>query len=114
MARLIRSTNLCGGTATSCASWVRTRGVPCRVSISPWVSSTKDAFISFEAFVQMLEATAEEKTMLFPIVILVLTLSPVLIPALVIAFHLVANRRRNSRELVTLVGGQITALATDG
>lgn len=52
--------------------------------------------------------------MLFPIVILVLTLSPVLIPALVIAFHLVANRRRNSRELVTLVGGQITALATDG
>jgi len=28
--------------------------------------------------------------------------------------HLVANRRRNSRELVTLVGGQITALATDG
>ena len=52
--------------------------------------------------------------MLFPIVILVLTLSPVLIPALVIAFHLVANRRRNSRELVTLVRGPITALATDG
>jgi hypothetical protein len=51
--------------------------------------------------------------MLFPIVILVLTLSPVLIPTLVTAFHLVADRRRNSRELVTVVRGPITALATE-
>jgi hypothetical protein len=39
--------------------------------------------------------------MLLPIVILVLILSPVLIPALVTAFHLVA-RRRNSNGFVTV------------
>jgi hypothetical protein len=38
--------------------------------------------------------------MFLPIMIFVLILSPVLIPALVTAFHLVANRQRNSRELV--------------
>ncbi|HEX4558873.1 MAG TPA: hypothetical protein VH166_06725 [Mycobacterium sp.] len=39
--------------------------------------------------------------MLLPIVILVLILSPVLIPALVTAFHLVA-RLRNSNGFVTV------------
>ena len=39
--------------------------------------------------------------MLLPIVILVLTLSPVLIPALVTAFHLV-TRLRNSNGSVTV------------
>ena len=39
--------------------------------------------------------------MLLPIVILTLILSPMWIPALVTAFHLVANRRRDSRELLT-------------
>jgi hypothetical protein len=54
--------------------------------------------------------------MLFPIVIMVLTLSPLLIPVLVTAFHLVADRRRNSREreLMAVVDGPIMALATDG
>jgi hypothetical protein len=52
--------------------------------------------------------------MLLPIVILVLTLSPVLIPALVTSFHLVANRLRNSNELVTVVRRPLTALASDG
>jgi hypothetical protein len=51
--------------------------------------------------------------MLLPILILVLTLSPVLIPVVATAFHLIANRRRNSRELVT-VRGPIATLATDG
>ena len=41
--------------------------------------------------------------MLIPIVILVLILSPVLIPALVTAFHLVANRQRNSNGFVTVI-----------
>ena len=52
--------------------------------------------------------------MLLPILILVLTVSPVLIPALVTAFHLVANRLRNSDESVTVVRRPITAPATDG
>jgi hypothetical protein len=52
--------------------------------------------------------------MLLVIVILVVTLSPVLIPALVTAFHLVTNRLRNSNELVTVVRRPITALAADG
>ena len=51
--------------------------------------------------------------MLLPIVILVLIWSPVLIPVLVTAFHLVA-RRRNSDEFVTLVRRPIPALATHG
>jgi hypothetical protein len=51
--------------------------------------------------------------MLLPIVILVLVLSPLLIPALVTAFHLVA-RRRNSNESMTMVRRPITASATDG
>ena len=51
--------------------------------------------------------------MLLPIVILVLTLSPVLIPALVTAFHIVA-RLRNPDEFVTVVRRPITALGTDG
>ncbi len=51
--------------------------------------------------------------MLLPILILVLTVSPVLIPALVTAFHLVA-RLRNSNEFVTVVRRPITAPATDG
>jgi hypothetical protein len=51
--------------------------------------------------------------MLLPIVVLVLTVSPVLIPALVTAFHLVA-RPRNSNEFVTVIRRSITALATDG
>ena len=54
------------------------------------------------------------QTMLLPIVVLALTLSPLLIPALVTAFHLVANRLRNSNESVTVVRRPITALATDG
>ena len=45
--------------------------------------------------------------MLFPIVILILTLSPVLIPAVVTAFHLVANLRRNSRERLDVVSRDI-------
>jgi hypothetical protein len=53
------------------------------------------------------------QTMLPPIVILVLTVSPVLIPALVTAFHLVA-RLHNSNEFVTVVRRPITAMATDG
>ena len=53
------------------------------------------------------------QTMLLPIVILVLIWSPVLIPVLVTAFHLVA-RRRNSDEFVTLVRRPIPALATHG
>lgn len=52
--------------------------------------------------------------MLLPSVILVLTLSPVLIPTLVSACHFVANRRRDSRELVTVVRGPIIPLATEG
>jgi len=51
--------------------------------------------------------------MLFPIVILVLTLSPLLIPVLVTAFHFVADRRRDSRELATAVSDPISALATE-
>jgi hypothetical protein len=51
--------------------------------------------------------------MLLPILILVLTVSPVLIPALVTAFHLVA-RLRNFNEFVTVVRRPITAPATDG
>jgi hypothetical protein len=51
--------------------------------------------------------------MLLPIVILVLILSPVLIPALVTAFHLVA-RLCNSNGFVTVVRRPITALAADG
>jgi hypothetical protein len=39
--------------------------------------------------------------MFLPIVILTLILSPMWIPALVTAFHAVANRQRASRELVT-------------
>jgi hypothetical protein len=39
--------------------------------------------------------------MLLPIVILTLILSPMWIPALVTAFHVVA-RRRNSNEFVTV------------
>jgi hypothetical protein len=54
------------------------------------------------------------QTMLLPIVILAVTMSPLLIPALVTAFHLVANRLRNSDESVTVVRRPITALATDG
>ena len=53
------------------------------------------------------------QTMLLPIVILVLVLSPVLIPALVTAFHLVA-RRRNSNEVVRVARRRFTALATEG
>jgi hypothetical protein len=45
--------------------------------------------------------------MLLPIVILTLTLSPVLIPALVTAFHLVANRLR-------VVHGPTAAFVTQG
>jgi hypothetical protein len=45
--------------------------------------------------------------MLLPIVILTLTLCPVLIPALVTALHLVANRLR-------VVRGPTAALVTDG
>lgn len=41
--------------------------------------------------------------MLLAIVIFALTLAPVLIPAVVSAFHFVANRRRNSRELRDVV-----------
>ena len=52
--------------------------------------------------------------MLLPIVILVLILSPVLIPALVTAFHVVTNRLRNSNELVMVVRRPITALVADG
>ena len=51
--------------------------------------------------------------MLLPMVILVLTVSPVLIPALVTAFHLVA-RLGNSNEFVTVVRRPITAMASDG
>jgi hypothetical protein len=51
--------------------------------------------------------------MLLPIVILVLIVSPVLIPALVTAFHLVA-RLRDSNEFVTVVRRPITAFATEG
>ena len=51
--------------------------------------------------------------MLLPIVILVLTLSPVLIPAVVTALHLVA-RLCKSNESVTVVRRPITVLATDG
>jgi hypothetical protein len=51
--------------------------------------------------------------MFLPIVILTLILSPVWIPALVTAFHLVA-RRRNSNGFVTAVRRPIAALATDG
>lgn len=40
--------------------------------------------------------------MLFPIALLVMTLSPVLIPALITAFHFVVNRWRNFRETVTV------------
>lgn len=43
----------------------------------------------------------------------VLIVSPMLIPALVTAFHLVA-RLRNPNEFVTVVRRPITALATDG
>jgi hypothetical protein len=43
----------------------------------------------------------EGQTMLLPIVILTLILSPVLIPALATAFHLVA-RLRNANEFVTV------------
>ena len=52
--------------------------------------------------------------MRFPIVILVLTFSPLLIPVLVTAFHFVGNGGRNSRELVAVVGDPIMALATAG
>jgi hypothetical protein len=52
--------------------------------------------------------------MLLPIVILTLILSPMWIPALVTAFHLVANRRRNSNGFVTVIRRPTTALATDG
>ena len=52
--------------------------------------------------------------MLLPIMILVLTVSPVLIPTLVSACHFVANRPRDSRELVTVVRGPFAALATEG
>jgi hypothetical protein len=45
--------------------------------------------------------------MLLPIVILTLTLCPVLIPALVTAFHLVANRLR-------VVRGATAAWVTEG
>jgi hypothetical protein len=47
------------------------------------------------------------ETMLLPSVILTLTLCPVLIPALVTAFHLVANRLR-------VVRARTAALVTDG
>ncbi|MCW2664433.1 MAG: hypothetical protein JWP83_5585 [Mycobacterium sp.] len=50
--------------------------------------------------------------MLLPIAILVLTLSPVLIPALVTAFHLAA-RLRNSNEFVTVHRRPMAALATE-
>ena len=50
--------------------------------------------------------------MLLPIAILVLTLSPVLIPALVTAFHLAA-RLRTSHEFVTVLRRPIAALATE-
>jgi hypothetical protein len=40
--------------------------------------------------------------MLFPIALLLTTLSPVLIPALITAFHFVVNRWRNFRETVTV------------
>jgi hypothetical protein len=53
------------------------------------------------------------ETMLLPIAILVLTLSPVLIPALVTAFHLAA-RLRNSNEFVTVLRRPMAALATEG
>jgi hypothetical protein len=38
------------------------------------------------------------EAMLLPILIFMLTLSPVLIPAVASVFHVVANRRRNYRE----------------
>jgi hypothetical protein len=44
--------------------------------------------------------------MLLPILILTLILSPMWIPGLVTAFHLVANRRRNFRESVTAAVAQ--------
>jgi hypothetical protein len=53
------------------------------------------------------------ETMLLPIAILALTLSPVLIPALVTAFHLAA-RPRNSNEFVTVLRRPMAALATEG
>jgi hypothetical protein len=52
--------------------------------------------------------------MLLPIVIMTLILSPMWIPALVTAFHVVANRRRNSNGFVTVIRCPTTALATDG
>jgi hypothetical protein len=51
--------------------------------------------------------------MLLPIVILLLTVSPVLIPALVTAFHLLA-RLRNPYAFETVVRRRNTAWATDG
>jgi len=41
-----------------------------------------------------------DDVMLLPIVIFMMILWPVLVPALVTAFHGVANRRRNSRCVV--------------
>jgi hypothetical protein len=51
--------------------------------------------------------------MLLPIVLLLMTLSPLLIPALTTAFHVVANRWRNSRESVTVTHDPRPVLATD-
>jgi hypothetical protein len=42
------------------------------------------------------------ETVLFPIALLVMTLSPVLIPALITGLHFVVNRWRNFRETVTV------------
>lgn len=47
--------------------------------------------------------------MLILIGLLLMTLSPVLIPALISAFHAVANRRRNAREFVTVIHGPTSA-----
>jgi hypothetical protein len=51
--------------------------------------------------------------MLLPIVIFVMILWPVLLPALVTAFHVVPDRRRNSRNALaqSLIGQRVVGVA---
>ena len=76
------------------------------------IAQRRAAFRKPNAEIRLNERNVGEM-MLLPIAILLLTLSPVLIPALVTAFHL-AVRLRKSNEFVTALRRPTAALATEG